>query len=142
MSEQASPARPEQSGPRRSAVVRALLLPWRLASFSVWFGWQVLASSRQVLHDIATPGSDATARVVRMPLRSTTDGEATLIAALITLTPGTLTLGIVPRENGGRCLLVHSMYHRDHASALTDLHHMEDRMLHGLALEDRRGPIP
>ncbi len=124
--------------PRRSALARAIRLPWRLTWFCLWFGWEVLSSSRQVLHDIATPGSDATARVVRMPLRSVTDGEATLIAALITLTPGTLTLGIVPREDGGRCLLVHSMYHRDHRSALVDLHDMEDRMLHALTLEDRR----
>ena len=72
------------------------------------------------------------------PLRSRTDAEVTLIAALITLTPGTLTLGTVPRQDGGRCLLVHSMYHRDHASALADLSHMEDRMLHALAVEDDR----
>ena len=113
-------------------VRRTLLLPGRLMSFLGWFAWQVLSSSRQVLFDIATPGSHATARVVRMPLRSTTDAELTLIGVLITLTPGTLTLGVVPREDGGRCLIVHSMYHPDHESALADLHHMEDRMLHAL----------
>jgi multicomponent Na+:H+ antiporter subunit E len=117
---------------------RAVLAPARLVVFAGWFIWQVLASSGKVLHDIATPRSDATARVVRLPLRSRTDAEVTLIAALITLTPGTLTLGTVPRQDGGRCLLVHSMYHRDHASALADLSHMEDRMLHALAVEDDR----
>lgn len=111
---------------------RVVLLPGRLLWFVGWFSWQVLASSRQVLSDIATPGSHATARVVRMPLRSTTDAELTLIGVLITLTPGTLTLGVVPREDGGRCLIVHSMYHPDHETALADLHHMEDRMLHAL----------
>ncbi len=123
---------------KRSTVRRALLMPVRLVVFAAWFTWEVLSSSGRVLHDIASRGSEATARVVRFPLRSTTDAEATLIATLITLTPGTLTLGIVPREDGGRCLLVHSMYHRDHASALADLSHMEDRMLHALAVEDDR----
>ena len=117
---------------------RALLLPGRLVVFLGWFSWQVLHSSGTILHDIATPGSEATARVVRMPLGSSSDAEVTLIATLITLTPGTLTLGVVPREDGGRCLLVHSMYHADSTSALADLRHMEDRMLHALAVEDRR----
>ncbi|MGJ9411477.1 Na+/H+ antiporter subunit E [Aeromicrobium sp. CF4.19] len=117
---------------------RALLLPGRLVVFTGWFAWQVLISSGKILHDIATPGSDATARVVRMPLRSRTDAEVTLIGTFITLTPGTLTLGVVPREDGGRCLLVHSMYHADRHSALADLSHMEDRMLHALAVEDSR----
>lgn len=121
-----------------SGLKRALVMPGRLIAFTGWFTWQVLASSRQVLHDIATPRSDATARVVRLPLRSTNDGQVTLIATLITLTPGTLTLGVVPREDGGRCLLVHSMYHRDHPSALAELSDMEDRMLHAFAVEDRR----
>lgn len=117
---------------------RLALLPVRLPVFTVWFAWQVLASSGKILHDIATRGSEATARVVRLPLRSTSDAEVTLIATLITLTPGTLTLGVVPREDGGRCLLVHSMYHHDHPSALAELSHMEDRMLHALAVEDDR----
>lgn len=117
---------------------RVLVMPVRLIVFTGWFVWQVLASSGKILRDIATPGSDATARVVRLPLRSSNDAEVTVIATLITLTPGTLTLGVVPREGGGRCLLVHSMYHRDHPSALAELSDMEDRMLHAFAVEDRR----
>lgn len=117
---------------------RVLLAPGRMVVFVVWFAWQVLTSSGKVLHDIATPGSDATARVVRMPLRSSSDAEVTFIATLITLTPGTLTLGVVRREDGGRCLLVHSMYHRDHPSALADLNDMEARMLRALVREDDR----
>ncbi|MGJ9421898.1 Na+/H+ antiporter subunit E [Aeromicrobium sp. CF3.5] len=117
---------------------RVLVVPGRLLVFTGWFVWQILASSRTILHDIATPGSDATARVVRLPLRSSNDAEVTLIGTLITLTPGTLTLGVVPREDGGRCLLVHSMYHRDHPSALAELSDMEDRMLHAFAVKDRR----
>lgn len=108
----------------------------RLPGFVLWFAWQVLTSSGKILHDIATPGSDATPRVVRLRLGSRTDGQATLIATLITLTPGTLTLGIV-QEDDHRELLVHSMYHRDNDAALQDLRHMEDTMLHALAEEDR-----
>lgn len=106
---------------------------WRFPLFLVWFLLEVVRSSGRVLVDIATPGSMATSRVVRLDARSRTDAELTLIAALITLTPGTLTLG-TRVEGGERILLVHSMYHAGTDEALADLHDMEDRMLHALAV--------
>lgn len=107
----------------------ALTRPVRLAAFGWWFAGQILSSARDVLTDVLTPGSSATPRVVRLPLASTTDIQATIIGALITLTPGTLTLGVV---DGRHELLVHSMYHPDAESALEDLRNMEDRMLRAL----------
>lgn len=107
---------------------------WRGPVFLAWFVLEVVRSSGRVLFDIATPGSQATPRVVRMETRSRSDAELTLIAALITLTPGTLTVGT--RTHGDqRILLVHSMYHASSEDALTDLHDMEDRMLHGLGAQ-------
>lgn len=108
-----------------------LTLPVRLVVFSLWFAGQIVISSWAVLADILTTGHRSTPRVVRMPLRSRTDFQVATIGTLITLTPGTLTLGVAEHEDG-RALLVHSMYHPDPESALEDLWDMERRMLHGI----------
>ncbi|MEQ3553628.1 Na+/H+ antiporter subunit E [Pseudonocardia nematodicida] len=103
-----------------------LTRPVRLVAFWCWFAGQIISSARDVLADILTPGSSATPRVVRLPLDCETGSRSAIMGALITLTPGTLTLGVV---DGHRELLVHSMYHRDEESALADLRDMESRML-------------
>lgn len=115
-----------------------LTLPHRGAAFTLWFAWQIVLSSWTVLADILTPGLNNTPRVVRMPLDSRSDFHVAAIGALITLTPGTLTLGVVDDETDPRYLLVHSMYHPDTQSALDDLHDMERRMLHALTIGGNR----
>ena len=96
----------------------------RFPRFALWFTGEVLVCVARVLRDVVTPGSRATPRVVRLALRG--DGaHAAALGALITLTPGTLTLGVLP--DGG--LLVHSMYHGDEAAARDDLRDMEARWL-------------
>lgn len=112
-----------------------MTLPLRFAWFVVWYVGQVFASAGMVLRDIVTPGRQATPRVVRMPCESWTDFQVAAIGALITLTPGTLTIGVVERE-GGRDLLVHSMYDPDNPTAVANLRDMEARMLRALT---RRG---
>jgi len=109
-------------------------LPWRFVRFACWYVGQVVVSSWAVLSDVATTGHRSTPRIVRLPLHSERDGHAALIGMLITLTPGTLTLGVVHDADGRRELLVHSMYHDDAASALDDLTDMELRMLHATTL--------
>lgn len=112
--------------------------PLRIGWFVVWYVGQVFVSAGQVLRDIATPGQQASPRVVRMPCQSQTDFQVAAIGALITLTPGTLTIGVVEREDG-RDLLVHSMYDPDNPTAIANLRDMETRMLRALT---RRGEVP
>lgn len=112
----------------------ALGLVVRAPLFWAWFVGEIVRSSVQIVRDIVTPGLFTEPRVVRLSLRSTEDWQVTTIAVLITLTPGTLTLGVVDGHDGRRTLLVHSMYHRDTDHALEDLRDMEHRMLRGLSL--------
>ncbi len=112
--------------------------PLRFGWFVIWYVGQVFVSAGQVLRDIATPGRQATPRVVRTPCQSQTDFQVAAIGALITLTPGTLTIGVVERE-GGRDLLVHSMYDADNPTAVENLRDMEARMLRALT---RHGEAP
>lgn len=123
-----------------SAGTGALSLPWRFLRFVAWYLLEVVRSSWSVLSDVLTTGHRSTPRVVRMPLESVRDGHAALIGMLITLTPGTLTLGVVHSSDGRRELLVHSMYHADEAGALADLIDMEARMLRGTTLHGAPGP--
>lgn len=114
-----------------------LTLPWRALTFAVWFGWQLVTSSSGVMADVLTPASEATPRVVRLPLGDAGDIHLTAISILITLTPGTLALGVVPESDGQRAILVHSMYHPDAAAALADLHDMDRRLVAALTLGGR-----
>lgn len=111
-----------------------LTRPLRLIMFGIWFVGQVLSSARDVVVDVMTPGSAATPRLVRLPLASETGARAAMMGALITLTPGTLTLGVV---DGRHELLVHSMYHPDDDTALDNLRDMESRMLRALGPRER-----
>jgi multicomponent Na+:H+ antiporter subunit E len=115
-------------------------LPWRFVRFAAWYLLEVIRSSWSVLSDVLTTGHRSTPRVVRLPLKSVRDGHGALIGMLITLTPGTLTLGVVHSGDGHRELLVHSMYHPDEAAALEDLTDMEERMLRGTTLRGVPGP--
>lgn len=105
-----------------------ITMPFRLAAFSAWFAWQIVLSSGAVLLDIATPSSRATPRLVRLVVGHVGDAHVTAISVLITLTPGTLALGVERRPDGGREILVHSLYHPDATTAVEDLRDMDRRL--------------
>lgn len=100
----------------------------QVPGFLLWFVWQLITSSASVLVNIVTQELTHPLRVVRVPLASTRDWQVAVLGGLITLTPGTLTIGVV-REEGERVLLVHSMQHDDHPSSIRELQAMEARML-------------
>jgi multicomponent Na+:H+ antiporter subunit E len=110
-------------------VTEFLTRPLRLVAFLTWFAGQIALSARDVLADVLTPGSSATPRLVHLQLVDGTGASAAALGALITMTPGTLTLGVV---DGQDALLVHSMYHPDDAAALDDLHDLQGRLLGAL----------
>ncbi|TQO20708.1 multicomponent Na+:H+ antiporter subunit E [Rhodoglobus vestalii] len=114
--------------------------PWRLLSFCAWFAKELVVANGAVIHDNLTPGQRSTTGIARFPTRCSTDTEITLLAALITLTPGTLTLGTTISDGmnndeadpGTRVLFVHGMY-QVHADELRDvLDDMETRLLNAL----------
>lgn len=113
---------------------RIISLPLRAAWFTLWFAGQLLTSSVSVIGDILSPGLAATPRVVRLPLGSAGDAHVTAISVLITLTPGTLVLGVVESERSGRTLLVHTLYHSDSGAALAALSDMDRRMTRAVRL--------
>ena len=64
--------------------------------------------------------------IIGVPLDAKTDGEITLLACLITLTPGTLSLDV---SDDRKTLYVHSMYGPSRDETLDGLRDMERRLL-------------
>lgn len=106
----------------------------RIVAFVFWYAKEMAVSNIAVLRDNLTPGQNSTPGVGRIETRCVTEFEITLLAALISLTPGTLTLGTETSE-GTRILFVHSMYNNDADALRSDIAVMEQHMLAAIRRE-------
>jgi multicomponent Na+:H+ antiporter subunit E len=79
----------------------------RTLSFAAFFLWELVKSNLRVTYEIVTPMHLMHPGVVAVPLDVRTDTQITLLANLITLTPGSLVIDISPDR---RLLFVHGMY--------------------------------
>lgn len=79
----------------------------RWVSFFFFFLWELLAASLWVVFDILTPRHRMRPAIIAVPLDLKGDLEITLLANLITLTPGTLSLDVSPNRD---ILYIHAMY--------------------------------
>lgn len=82
------------------------LIP-KLVSFFLFFLWEVIKANVQVAYEVITPKNNMKPGIVKIPLDAKTNLEITLLANLITLTPGTLSLDV---SEDKKVLYVHSMY--------------------------------
>jgi multicomponent Na+:H+ antiporter subunit E len=69
--------------------------------------WELILANVRVAYDVLTPRYFMRPGVVAIPLDVQTDAEITLLANLITLTPGTLSLDV---STDRRVLYIHVMY--------------------------------
>lgn len=83
---------------------------WRIVSLAVIFLRELLVSSFRVAVSVVAPQLTMKPAVIAVPLDVTSDFEITLLANLITLTPGTLTIDVAEDRS---CLYVHAMYGGD-----------------------------
>jgi multicomponent Na+:H+ antiporter subunit E len=79
----------------------------RALSFLVFIAWELVMSSLRVAYDVVTPAANRAPAIVCVPLDVESDVEITLLANLITLTPGTVALGL---SEDRRQMLVHAMF--------------------------------
>ncbi len=85
------------------------ILP-KVVAFIFFFLYELIKANIQVAYDVITPKFYMTPGIVRVPLDAETDMEITLLANLISLTPGTLSLDV---SDDKKVLYVHSMYISD-----------------------------
>jgi multicomponent Na+:H+ antiporter subunit E len=80
---------------------------YRVVCFVPFFFWELLLANLRVAHDVVTPRLRTRPGVVGIPLEAQTDAEVTLLANLISLTPGTLSLDV---SEDRRVLYIHAMF--------------------------------
>lgn len=90
----------------------------QIFDFVVYFAWQLLISNLRVAYEVLTPGMRMCPGIVAIPLDIQRDIEITLLANLITLTPGTLSLEVAEDKS---VLYVHSMYVDDRDEFITSI---------------------
>jgi multicomponent Na+:H+ antiporter subunit E len=76
----------------------------------MFFLRELVTANLRIAFDIATPRLHISPCIVAIPLDVETDTEITLLANLITLTPGTLSMDI---SDDRKVLYVHAMYVSD-----------------------------
>ncbi len=107
-----------------------MIHPWHAVRYLGYIGWEVIAGAVTVAVDAFTPGKGVTPMIVELPLRCDTDFEIATMASSITITPGTLTVGITPATGPAPAsLFVHSMYTAERDEVLAGLYDMERRLL-------------
>lgn len=95
----------------------------------LWFIGQIMTSSGAVLKDLVTPGVTAHPGIARVRTDCRTDAEITMLSAMITITPGTLTMGTHIDDDGVRWIYVHSLYDGDPASVADGSIDMQNHIL-------------
>lgn len=82
----------------------------RVISFLFFFIYELVKANIEVAYEVMSPGLQMTPGIVAVPLDVTTDFQITMLANLITLTPGTLAMDV---SKDRKVLYVHSMYIKD-----------------------------
>ncbi len=80
---------------------------WQLLYFVSFFLWQLVVANVRVSLEVLSPRLRMQPGIVGIPLDLETELEITILANLITLTPGTLSLDV---STDNKTLYVHSMY--------------------------------
>lgn len=80
---------------------------WQVIAFALYFMRELVVANLHVAYEVITPRLNMRPAIVAVPLDLKRDLEITLLANLITLTPGTLSLEI---SDDKRTLYVHGMY--------------------------------
>ena len=62
--------------------------------FGFFFLWEIVKANLRVAYEVLTPRHHMTPGIIAFPLEAKTDAEITILANLITLTPGTLSLSV------------------------------------------------
>lgn len=98
-----------------------------IIKFMLMLIWEVLIASLRVAHDVLTPGYRAKPGVIAIPLDCKTDIEITLLAIIISLTPGTLALDV---SSDKKKLYIHAMFITEKDKLIADIkNHFENTIV-------------
>jgi multicomponent Na+:H+ antiporter subunit E len=90
----------------------------RAIGFLLYFLYELVKANLQVAYQVLMPTFSMDPGIVRVPLDARTDLEITLLANVISLTPGTLSLDLSTDRS---VLYVHAMYVGDKEAFIQDI---------------------
>lgn len=93
---------------------RFLRMLFDVGEFLLYFLWELILANLRVARDVIRPIGQLRPAVVAVPLDLESDWRITLLAILVTLTPGTLSLDV---SSDRKVLYIHVM-HMNGASEL------------------------
>jgi multicomponent Na+:H+ antiporter subunit E len=80
---------------------------WQIISFIGFFLKEMFLANLRVAYDVVTPTHYMRPGIIAIPLDAKTNLEIALVAVAITLTPGTLALGV---SDDHKLLYIHAMF--------------------------------
>lgn len=84
---------------------------WKAISLTIFFAKEIIISNLRVTWEVMTPKHNMTPGIIAVELDIQSDLGITLLANMITMTPGTLSLEV---SKNRKILYVHSMYIDNH----------------------------
>jgi multicomponent Na+:H+ antiporter subunit E len=99
----------------------------KVIAFVFYFLKELVKANLQVAYEVMTPRFQMTPGIVGFPLEASSNIEISILANLISLTPGTLSLDV---SDDRKVLYVHSMYIKDRETFIAGLKNgFEKRLL-------------
>lgn len=95
---------------------------WKRIGFLLFYLWELLLSNLRVARDVIRPESHASPAIVAIPVDGLGPVQITLLANMITMTPGTLSLDT---SDDRRTLYIHAMF-------VDDVQKLRDEIEHAL----------
>ncbi len=98
----------------------------RMLRFFAGYAVEVVQSAVRVAWDVITPGTRRRPAIIAVPLACQSDAQVSLLANLITFTPGTLALDVTPDR---RIMIVHGMFVEDIEATRLEIKRLEARVV-------------
>lgn len=104
--------------------------PWHTVAYTAYLFRQIVVGAVRIARTDLRRELDVSPAIVELPLHCRTDVEITVMASSITITPGTITVGIAPATGPAPATLyVHALYGHDAEEVIAGLRDMERRLL-------------
>lgn len=101
---------------------------WYAVSYGLFLLREVIVGSLRIAANVVVRRTRPS--IVQYRLRCRTDLEVTAFTSSITVTPGTLVVGLASAHDGEPAtIFVHSLFTTDRAGVVAGLRDMEDRLL-------------
>lgn len=84
---------------------------WQMTEFGLFFIKELVVANWRVAVDVLRPQPQIEPAIVQIPLSLQSHGAISLLATMITLTPGTISVDVLPgKKADDRILYVHAMH--------------------------------